>query len=94
MPTFSIEYTTENERLQYEQAIAYVQEIIRLGHTAGPGTVIDTCEQFAIQRGRQLLLNTLEAAIQARADAEKKSPDHAPKVAKRGRSSRPSDRSR
>jgi hypothetical protein len=93
MPTFTIEYTTETERLQYERMIAYAQEMIRLGTTAAHGTVLDTCERFALEQGRQLLLTNLEAAIQARADSEKKSPVPAPKGRRRGRSPRPSDQS-
>ncbi len=90
MPTLVIEYTTETERLQYERMIAYAQEMIRLGVTAAHGTVLDTCERFALEQGRQLLLTNLEAAIQARADSEKKSPARVPKGRNKERSSRPS----
>ena len=93
MPTLTIQYTTETERLQYERMIAYVQELTRLGVTALPGTVLDTCERFALERGRTLLRTSLEAALQGRADAEKKSPATASKAARHGRSPRPSDRS-
>lgn len=74
MPTLTIEYATDAERLDLERAIAYVQEIRRLGTTAAPGTVLGACETFALDAGRQLLRDTLAAAVQARADAEKKSP--------------------
>ena len=74
MPTLTIEYTTEAERLQYERLIAYVQEMNRLGLTAAHGTVLDSCERFALDQGRQLLRDNLAAAIQARADGEKKVP--------------------
>jgi hypothetical protein len=74
MPTLVIEYTTEAERLQYERMIAYVQEMNRLGLTAAHGTVLDRCEVFALDAGRKLLRDNLAAAVQARADAEKKSP--------------------
>lgn len=87
MPTLTITYSTESERLQYERAIAYVQEMMQLGANAPAGTVINSCELLALARGRQLLRDNLEAAIQARADSEKKSPVHAPKARKRGRSS-------
>ena len=85
MPTLIIEYTTESERLQYERLIAYVQEINRLGATAAPGTVLDTCERFALDQGRKLLRDNLAAAVQARADAEKKSPAGVRKVARPAR---------
>lgn len=74
MPTLTIDYATDAERLQYEHAIAYVREMLCVGATAAPGTVLDACERLALDRGRQLLRTNLEAAIQARADAEKKSP--------------------
>lgn len=79
MPTLTIEYTTDAERLQYERLIAYVQELNRLGATAEPGTVLDTCERFALDRGRPLLRDHLQAVIQARADAPKKCPGIAPR---------------
>ncbi|AMV28904.1 hypothetical protein VT84_31210 [Gemmata sp. SH-PL17] len=72
MPTLTIEYSTEAERLQYERAIAYVQELNRLGTTATPGTVLDTCELFALERGRELLRDNLADTLQARIDAAPK----------------------
>jgi hypothetical protein len=72
MPTLTIEYTTEAERIELERAIAYVQEMRRLGATAAHGTVLDTCETFALDAGRRLLRDNLAAAVQGRADAEKK----------------------
>jgi hypothetical protein len=74
MPTLVIEYATESERLQYERMIAYIQEMNRLGLTAPHGMVLDQCETFALDQGRQLLRDNLAAAVQVRADAEKKSP--------------------
>ena len=85
MPTLTIEYTTEAERIELERAIAYVQEMRRLGATAAHGTVLDACETFALDTGRQLLRDNLAAAVQARADAEKKSPAGGPKGANPGR---------
>lgn len=85
MPTLTIEYATEAERLQYERVIAYVQEMNRLGASAAPGTVLDACELFSLDRGRQLLRDNLAAVVQARADAEKKSPVVARRVARRVR---------
>ena len=79
MPTLTIEYATEAERLQYERMIAYIQELNRLGATAEPGAVLDTCERFALDRGRQLLRDHLQATVQVRADAPKKCPATGPK---------------
>ena len=74
MPTFTVEYATEAERLELERAVAYVAEMRRVGATAAHGTVLDTCELFAMDRGRRLLRENLAATLQARADAEKKVP--------------------
>ena len=69
MPTLTIEYQTEAERLILERAIAYASGIRRLAVTAPHGTVLAACEQLALTEGRKLLRDTLAAAIQARADA-------------------------
>ena len=80
MPTLTIDYTTDAERLQYERAIAYVQELNRVGATAAPGTVLDSCERFALEQGRKLLRENLADTLQSRIDtAPKKSPATAPK---------------
>ncbi len=71
MPTLTLECATEAERIELERAIAYVQEMRHLGATAAHGTVLATCETFALGTGRPLLRDNLAAAVQARADAEK-----------------------
>ena len=82
MPTLTIEYTTESERLQLERMVAYVREMNTLGLTAAPGTVLDACESFALDRGRTLIRDQLAAAVQVRADAEKKRPGRGRRVAR------------
>jgi len=72
MPTFMIEYETDGERLILEQAAAYVAEIRRVGATAAAGTVLAACEAVALGAGRKLVRDSLTAAVQARADAQKK----------------------
>jgi len=72
MPTLTIEYETDQERLVLEQTLAYFAEMRRVGATAPPGTVLAACEGVALQSGRQLLRDSLAAAVQARADAQKK----------------------
>ncbi len=85
MPALTVEYHTDAERLQYERAIAYLQELNRVGAAAAPGTVLDACEAFALDRGRQLLRDTLADALPARADAApKKSPGTGPRAASPG----------
>lgn len=76
MPTLSIEYATDAERLALEQAIAFFTQMRYIAATAPDGTVLAACEQLALTDGRQLLRDTLAAAVQARAaasDAQKKS---------------------
>ena len=69
MPTLTIEYATDADRLALEQAIAFVTDLRRLALDAPSGTVLDACEAVALTDGRQLLRDSLAAAVQARADA-------------------------
>jgi hypothetical protein len=78
MPTLTIEYRDENERLALEQAIAYINELRQLAIEAPAGTVLDACEGLALHKGRALLRTTLAAALQGRvALAEQKGGRHA-----------------
>ena len=72
MPTFTIDYSTEAERLELERAVAYLAEMRQLGVTAAHGTVLAACEELALSAGRRLLRDNLKATVQARADAQKK----------------------
>jgi hypothetical protein len=72
MPTLTIEYETDEERLLLEQAMAYFCEIRRVGATAPAGTVLAACEVVALASGRKLVRDSLAAAVQARADGQKK----------------------
>ena len=77
MPTLTIEYATEAERLALEQAIAFFTQMNHVAATTPDGSVLAACEQVALGDGRRLLKDTLAAAVQARtdaADAQKKSP--------------------
>lgn len=86
MPSLTIEYRDENERLALEQAIAYVTDLRQLALDAPAGTVLDACERRALGQGRALLRSTLAASLQARiglveqkggtpASAPKRTPD-------------------
>jgi len=88
MPTLTIEYRDENERLALEQAIAFVTDLRQLAQDAPAGTVLDACERLALGQGRALLRSTLAASLQARictaeqkggrpASAPKRTPDAA-----------------
>jgi hypothetical protein len=69
MPTLTIEYATQAERLALEQAIAFFTQISHVAATAPDGTVLAACEHVALTDGRKLLRDTLASAVQARADA-------------------------
>jgi hypothetical protein len=76
MPTLTIEYATDAERLALEQAIAFFTQMQHVAATAPAGTVLAACEQVALVDGRKLLRDSLASAVQARADtstAQKKS---------------------
>ena len=82
MPTLTIEYQTDAERLVLEQTIAYVSALRRQAATAPHGKVVAACEQLALTEGRKLLRTTLAATLQSQAhatDSKKSSPAHAPK---------------
>lgn len=68
MPTLTIEYQTEGERLILEQALAFFEQMRPAGATAPDGTVLAACEKVALDSGRRLVRDTLTAAVQARAD--------------------------
>jgi hypothetical protein len=69
MPTLTIEYRDENERLALEQALAYFADLRQLAQDAPAGTVVNACEALALDKGRALLRSTLAAALQSRIDA-------------------------
>ena len=55
MPTFTIEYRTEGERLILGQAVAYATALHRLAAVAPHGSVPAACEQLALTDGRELV---------------------------------------
>jgi hypothetical protein len=81
MPTLTIHYATDAERLAYERAIAFVAEMHRLGLQAPDRDVINACEGLALDQGRKLLQDTLAAAVQARVDDLEKKPPPQPLAA-------------
>jgi K+-sensing histidine kinase KdpD len=66
MSTLTIECANEEQRLIYEQAIAFVTQMHQMAETAVDGTVLEACEQLALEKGRELLQSTLVAAIEHR----------------------------
>jgi hypothetical protein len=79
MPTLTIEYRDDAERLALEQAIAYVSQLRQLAQDAPDGSVLAACEKLALADGRALLRSTLAAALEGRiAAAEQKGGPPAP----------------
>lgn len=68
MPTLTIEYQTDAERLILEQAVAFLTQMREVGATAPDGTVLAACERVALDSGRRLVRDTLATAVQERAD--------------------------
>jgi hypothetical protein len=69
MPTGTLEYREEAERVAIEQAIAFVTQTRGLACHAPPGLVLAACEGHALDAGRDLLRTTLQRAVQADLDA-------------------------
>lgn len=82
--TFTMDYTTEAERLALEQTAAYLADLQRVSADAPAGTVLDACERVVLGDGRAALRSTLQAALQTRIAAtdaaQKKSPARGPKA--------------
>lgn len=55
---------SEFQRLVVEQALAYAQHLEQTSRSAPPGHLLDLCEAVVLDRGRQLLRDTLAAALQ------------------------------
>jgi hypothetical protein len=69
MPTLTVEYRTDAERLLLEQALAFFGQLRVVAATAPDGTVLAACEQVALAGGRKLVRDALGTAVQQRADA-------------------------
>jgi hypothetical protein len=69
MPSLTITYRDEAERLALEQAIAYVAQLRAVAQEAPDGSVLDACEKLALQDGRALLRSTLACALEGRVAA-------------------------
>lgn len=72
MPTGTFEYQSDDQRAAIEQAIAFVTEMHQLAQAAPAGQVLPLCESRALDQGRALLRDTLQAAVQGRVDAAEK----------------------
>ena len=69
MATGPFDYRTEAERKSIERAIAFAAEMPDLALAAPEGQVLDRCEGQALGLGRDLLRETLQAALPTRIEA-------------------------
>jgi hypothetical protein len=65
MPTLTIEYRDDHERLALEQAIAYISQLRQLALTAPDGTILAACEQRTFVDGRTSCARALDSRIDA-----------------------------
>ena len=68
MPTRTIEYQTEAERLILERALAFFAQMRQVGATAPDGTVLAACERVALDSRRRRVRDARASAVQDRAD--------------------------
>jgi ribulose 1,5-bisphosphate synthetase/thiazole synthase len=69
MPSVTIEYEDESERLLIEQAAAMIADLRRTAMDAPHGTALAACEDQAVREGRRLTLQVLEDALRHRVAA-------------------------
>lgn len=88
MPSLTIEYEDNSERLLIEQALAMVADLKRTALEAPHGTVLAACEAEAVEKGRKLTVAALEEALRRRVaevDAPKNGrPERGPRGGGRG----------
>lgn len=70
----AIEYRSDEERLVAEQAVLTYRAVWEAGLQAPHGRGMDAMEGAILDRGRELLRQTLEHAASAHARAQKKGP--------------------
>jgi hypothetical protein len=77
MPTLTLTYTTDAERLTLERALALVREVQQAAKHAPVGGVIDRCEAALLDHGRPFLAATLQNVLRdhpAATDPKKRAP--------------------
>ena len=77
MPTLTIEYQDEAERLVLEQAIAFFTQMRQVAHDAPDGAVLAACERVALDGGRVRDLpgvryHIIRGVLDAQGDADRK----------------------
>jgi hypothetical protein len=69
--TITLEIDSESEDLLRRYAV-FLEEMSDLAATAPDGSVLDTCEEAIIEKGREQQRLVLQRAVQARLDAAEK----------------------
>ena len=72
MPTFTFECDNEAQLAALRQAAHFLAEMHRLAQSTAPGEVFSALEGHALDAGRQLLRDSLQAAAQQRIDRDEK----------------------
>lgn len=85
MPVRLIAVEEGVEALVVEQALAMVRELNRTCQLAPDGEVLNLAEQLAVERGRELTRQTLEAVLNAQAEEVEKKGRRAGPVPAKGR---------
>lgn len=72
MPTFTFECANEAQLAALQQAALFLAEMHQLAQTAPGGAVLHALEGHALDAGRQLLRDALQAAAQQRVERDEK----------------------
>ncbi len=72
MDSISIRVESPLQALMAEQAVAMAKQLEAASQAAPDGTVLSRLEQLAVEQGREFTRKTLEAALQAEAEAVEK----------------------
>ncbi len=83
MPSVTIDYEDESERLLIEQAAAMIADLRRTALDAPHGTVLAACEDQAVRDGRRLTRDVLEEALRRRVAAVDSSQNGRPATGRR-----------
>ena len=66
MPTLTLNYETDSERLLIEAAFAYVSTMRNAAMTAPAGSILRVCEEIAVGKGKEFLRDSLEEVVNGR----------------------------
>lgn len=73
MPGLNFDELSAEERLLAEQAVVNFRELNKACREAADGTVLEVCEKLALQKGRELIRNTIQTSLDLQArEVEKK----------------------